>query len=103
MDLGLAGKAALVTASSQGIGKACALALARAGADVVICARGLEKLEVTRDEITGETGRKVVAVRADLNSKDDIATLIAAARELGKIEVLVPTGFTAKRRPPAEG
>lgn len=89
MDLGLAGKTALVTASSQGIGKACALELARAGADVVICARGLEKLEATRDEITRETGRKVVAVRADLNSKDDIATLIAAARELGKIEVLV--------------
>jgi 3-oxoacyl-[acyl-carrier protein] reductase len=90
MELRLAGKAALVTASSQGIGKACALELARAGADVVICARGQEKLEATRDEIAGATGQKVVAVRADLNSKDDIATLIAAAaRQLGKIDVLV--------------
>jgi 3-oxoacyl-[acyl-carrier protein] reductase len=90
VDLGLSGKAALVTASSQGIGKACALELARAGADLVICARGQETLEATRGEIAGETSRKVVAVRADLNSKDDIDALLAAAvRELGKIDVLV--------------
>jgi 3-oxoacyl-[acyl-carrier protein] reductase len=89
MDFGLTGKAALVTASSQGIGKACALELARAGADVIICARGQEKLEATRDEIVEETGREVLAVRADLNSRDDIAALIAAARELGEIKVLV--------------
>jgi 3-oxoacyl-[acyl-carrier protein] reductase len=90
MDLGLTGKAALVTASSQGIGKACALALARDGADLVICARGEEALETTRDEIADATGRRVAAVQADLTSKDDIDALIATAvRELGRIDVLV--------------
>ncbi len=90
MDLGLAGKAALVTASSQGIGKACALELAASGADLVICARGEEALETTRDEIADATGRKVAAVRTDLTSKDDIDALIArAVRALGKLDVLV--------------
>ena len=79
MELGLKGKAALVTASSQGIGKACGLALAESGADLVICARGEEALETTRDEIADATGRKVAAVRADLTSKDDIDALIARA------------------------
>jgi 3-oxoacyl-[acyl-carrier protein] reductase len=90
MDLALTGKAALVTASSQGIGRACALELAEAGADVVICARGRDALEATRDDIADATGRKVAAVRADLTSKDDIDALIASAvRELGGIDVLV--------------
>jgi len=90
METGLAGKAALVTASSQGIGRACALELAKGGADLVICARGEEALEATRDEIADATGRKVAAVRADLTSNDDIDALIArAARELGRIDVLV--------------
>jgi 3-oxoacyl-[acyl-carrier protein] reductase len=90
MDLGLAGKAALVTASSQGIGKACAMALAKDGADLMICARGEDALETTRVEIADATGRKVAALRADLTSKDDIDRLLASAvRELGRIDVLV--------------
>jgi 3-oxoacyl-[acyl-carrier protein] reductase len=90
MDLRLAGKAALVTASSQGIGKACARELAEAGADLMICARGEEALGATRDEIADATGRKVAAVRADLTSKEEIDALIASAvRELGRVDVLV--------------
>lgn len=90
MELGLTGKAALVTASSQGIGKACALELAQNGADLLICARGEDTLNDARKEIADATGRKVAAIRADLTSKDDIDALIATAvRELGTIDVLV--------------
>ena len=90
MELGLKGKRALVTASSRGIGKACALELAREGADLVICARGAEALEAARAEIAGETGVKVVAVPADLSFGAQIEELIDRTRsELGGIDVLV--------------
>jgi 3-oxoacyl-[acyl-carrier protein] reductase len=90
MEFGLTGKAALVTASSQGIGKACALELAQDGADLLICARGEDALNEAREEIADATGRKVAAIRADLTSKDDIDALIATAvRELGGIHILV--------------
>jgi 3-oxoacyl-[acyl-carrier protein] reductase len=90
MDFGLEGRRALVTASSQGIGKACALELAREGADVVICARGLAALEATRDEIAAETGRRVVAVQCDLTFGSQIEELLERTRaELGGIDVLV--------------
>lgn len=90
MELGLDGKAALVTASSHGIGKACALELARNGANVVVCARTEKTLEEARDEIAEASGRKVVAVACDLTQKDDIDRLIErAAGELGGLDVLV--------------
>jgi 3-oxoacyl-[acyl-carrier protein] reductase len=90
MELGLNGKRALVTASSRGIGKACALELAREGADVVICARDTDALETTRDAITRETGRKVVAVTTDLSFGARIAELMERTRaELGGLDVLV--------------
>ncbi len=90
MDLALNGKAALITASSQGIGKACALELARAGADIVICARREEILNDARSEIAGETGRKVYAVPADLTKPADIDAVIARTlHDLGRIDVLV--------------
>ena len=90
MDLGLKDKRALVTASSQGIGRACALELAREGADVVVCARGEETLEATRAAIADETGRKVVAVTADLSFGAQIEELIErTVAELGGIDVLV--------------
>lgn len=90
MELGLKGKAALVTASSMGIGKACALELARAGADVAVCARGEEALERTRRQIADETGRKIVAVRADLAFGAEVEELIeSTVSQLGGIDVLV--------------
>ena len=86
----LRGKKALVTASSHGIGRACALELARGGADVAICARTEGPLETARDEIAEETGRRIVAVTADLTSEPDIASLVAATLDaFGTIDVLV--------------
>jgi 3-oxoacyl-[acyl-carrier protein] reductase len=90
MELGLTGKAALITASSQGIGKACALELARNGADVALCARTEETLEKARREIAEASGRKVVTIACDLTKKDHIDRLMERVSEkLGGLDILV--------------
>ena len=66
MDLGLRGKAALITGASEGIGKYCALALAAEGADVSICARRPDVLEAARVEIDAAGSGRSVAIAADL-------------------------------------
>jgi 3-oxoacyl-[acyl-carrier protein] reductase len=99
MDLGLKGKVALVAASSKGLGKASALALAREGARVTICARTAADLEAAAHEIRDETGAEVLPVPADLNTAEGIHTVVAATAErFGGVDVLVdnsggpPTG-----------
>ena len=96
MDLGLTGKAALVTGGSAGIGKGIARALAREGADVAICARRREVLEATGAELRAETGRKVVAIPADLTRPEDAERFVAtAAAELGRVDILVNNAGSA--------
>ena len=86
MDLGIAGKVALVTAASRGLGLGAARALSAEGCRLVICARGPEALERARDELPGE----VVAVAADVTSPDAPARLAAAAVEAyGGVDILV--------------
>jgi 3-oxoacyl-[acyl-carrier protein] reductase len=68
MDLGIKGKNALVCAASKGLGRACAMSLAREGANVAIVARGREALEQTATDIRTATGAKVTAVAADLTT-----------------------------------
>jgi 3-oxoacyl-[acyl-carrier protein] reductase len=90
MELGLTGKVAMVTGGSQGIGKATALALAREGVRVAICARGVEALRQAAAEIQAETGRTVLAVPADMTSLVDIQRFVATSvQELGGIDILV--------------
>jgi 3-oxoacyl-[acyl-carrier protein] reductase len=90
MDLGLKGKVALVAASSKGLGKASALALAREGARVTVCARTEADLQATAEEIRRETGAEVLAVAADLTSAEGIASVVSAtAGRFGGIDVLV--------------
>jgi 3-oxoacyl-[acyl-carrier protein] reductase len=90
VDLGLSGKAALVAASSKGLGRASAVALAREGARVSICARNAAELEEAAAEIRAETGAEVLAVPADLSTADGIGTVVAAtADRFGGIDVLV--------------
>jgi 3-oxoacyl-[acyl-carrier protein] reductase len=90
VDLGLGDKTALVGASSKGLGLASALALAREGARVTICARGEEALEAAAARIREETGAEVLAVPADLNDGGEIERVVAATVErFGGLDVLV--------------
>jgi 3-oxoacyl-[acyl-carrier protein] reductase len=78
MDLGLKGRTAIVCASSRGLGKACALSLAREGVDVVINGRDEKALAATRDEIVNATGARVTAVTADVGTSQGQDALLAA-------------------------
>mgnify|MGYP002637770453 CR=1 FL=1 len=78
MDLGLAGRKAIVCASSRGLGKACARALAEAGCEVVINGRDAKVLNATAAELTAATGGKIIAVAADVATPEGQAALLAA-------------------------
>lgn len=77
IDMGIAGRRAIVCASSDGLGKACATALARCGVDVVINGRTAEKLAATAAEITRMTGRPVRTAVADVTTREGRAALLA--------------------------
>jgi len=81
MDTGLAGKRALVCAASKGLGRACAMALAREGVAVTITARTAETLERTAAEIRAETGSPVIAVPGDITTEAGRAAALAACPE----------------------
>ncbi len=90
MDLGLRGKAALVAASSRGLGRAIAEELAAEGASLCLCARGEEALEQAREEIPARFGGKVVAVVADLSTLEGVEKAAdTALKELGRVDILV--------------
>ncbi len=78
MDLGIAGRKAIVCAASKGLGKGCARALAGEGVELVINARNVESLEATAREIADETGVTVTPVAADIASEDGRAAVLAA-------------------------
>jgi len=80
MDLGIAGRTAIVCASSRGLGLACATALAREGCVVVLNGRDPEVLETARIKLAA-TGADVIAVAADVGTSDGRAALLAAAPE----------------------
>ena len=89
MDLGLEGRVALVTASSKGLGRGAALALAAEGANLVICARGENPLKSTAGELAA-LGVEVVAVADDVTAPDVPQRLVDAALErFGRLDVLV--------------
>ncbi len=79
MDLGIAGKRALVCASSKGLGLGCAEALAEAGVNLVMNARGAEALDASAHAIRDAYGVEVVTVAADVSTVDGQARVIAAA------------------------
>jgi 3-oxoacyl-[acyl-carrier protein] reductase len=78
MDLGIEGKKAIVCASSRGLGRACALALAEAGTSLVINGRDPEKLEQTAADIRKRTAVEVTPVAADIDTPEGQAALLAA-------------------------
>lgn len=81
MELGLAGKKALLSGASKGMGKACALAVAREGVDVTMVARNAETLEAAAAEIRAATGAKVTTVVADITTEEGRAAALAACPE----------------------
>jgi 3-oxoacyl-[acyl-carrier protein] reductase len=89
MDLGIAGRVALVTASSKGLGRASALALAREGCKVVICARGEEALRDAEKELAAHT--EVLALVQDVTEPDAPQRLVdATVDRFGAVDILVP-------------
>jgi 3-oxoacyl-[acyl-carrier protein] reductase len=89
MDLRLGGKTAVVTGASRGLGRAIALALAREGCNLVICARGARELEATAQEIC-ELGAKVDTLVQDMAEPDAGDRVVGAAVDVfGAVDVLV--------------
>ena len=89
MDLN--GKTAFVTGASQGIGRACALVLAEAGADVVVASRNLKRLEQVAEEIRA-LGRKALAVALDLSRPETVPAAFKSLQEkedFSQIDILV--------------
>jgi len=86
MDLGIKGKRALVCAASKGLGYGCARALAEAGVDLVMNARGAEALEAAAAEVRTDFGVEVVTVAADITTEDGRAAVLDAA---GTLDILV--------------
>lgn len=86
MDLGISGRTALVCASSRGLGRGCAMALAREGARVVINGRDPERLERTAAELRKSTGSEIIAVAADVGTVEGRKALMNATDE---VDILV--------------
>jgi 3-oxoacyl-[acyl-carrier protein] reductase len=90
LDLGIAGRAALVTGGSRGIGRETARQFLEEGVRVMICGRNAEPLERTRAELAQATGGEIHAVVADTMVEADIVRLVDAAKDrFGKVDILV--------------
>jgi NAD(P)-dependent dehydrogenase (short-subunit alcohol dehydrogenase family) len=98
----LTGKVALVTGASKGLGKALAVGLARAGADLALCARSREDLETARDEVAAQGHRAdifTLDVLADESVRDTTAAVLQA---FGRIDILVNNAGVNVRKPVLE-
>jgi 3-oxoacyl-[acyl-carrier protein] reductase len=90
MDLGIRGRAAIITGASRGIGREAARQFLEEGARVMICGRHAQTLETTRAELAAQTGGEVHAMVADMTREGDVVNLVEAARQkFGKIDILV--------------
>jgi NAD(P)-dependent dehydrogenase (short-subunit alcohol dehydrogenase family) len=95
MDLGLAGRVAIVTGGSRGIGRAIARELASEGVDVAVCARQRQPLDETAKALAQETGRRIVPIVADTMSSESVSHLVdATLAAFGRVDVLVNNAST---------
>ena len=90
MDLGIKGRAAIVTGASRGIGRESARQFLEEGVRVLICGRHAGTLEKTRAELAQQTGGEVHAVVADMTKEADIARLVDTAKQtFGTVDILI--------------
>jgi 3-oxoacyl-[acyl-carrier protein] reductase len=90
MNLGLKNRIAIVTAASQGLGKASALALAQEGATVVICSRRQKEITEAANEIQKTTNANVIPLTADVTKPEDIERLVSETKQqFGTVHILV--------------
>jgi 3-oxoacyl-[acyl-carrier protein] reductase len=90
MDLGVRGRVALVAAASRGLGRAIAEELGAEGADLVLCARGVEPLMEVKRAIGQSAGVRVIGMPADLSTPGGAESVVETAlREYGRIDILV--------------
>lgn len=90
MDLGLKGKVAIVCAASKGIGRACALELAREGCSVAICSRNGAELNTTAVEISRKTGAEIFSEQCDVTDKMQSSQFVdKVSRKFGAVHILV--------------
>lgn len=90
MDLGIAGKVAIVTGASEGLGYATAKLLLEEGARVAICSRRPDAIEAAAAELRAATGGEVIGVAADMSSLEDVRRFVAAVdSHFGRIDILV--------------
>jgi 3-oxoacyl-[acyl-carrier protein] reductase len=103
MDLGLKDRVAIVAASSQGLGKAAALGLAREGAKLALCARTESTLEATADEIRRETGVEVLTRAFDVTVHEDVRHFVAdTAAHFGRLDICVANAGGPPSKPFAD-
>jgi len=110
MDLGLQGRAAIVCAASQGLGRAAAAGLAAEGVRLLICSRDRERIEAAAREIAAEAAARlpsvtpeVIPLAADVSRAEDIHRLVELARErFGRIDILVNNAGLIRRAPATE-
>ena len=86
IDFGIEGRKAIVCASSKGLGFGCAEALARAGVNLVMCARTADQLEAAADQLRRKTGVEITTVACDITSDEGRAAVLEAA---GHVDILV--------------
>ncbi len=90
MDLGIKGRAAIVTGASRGIGRETARQFLEEGARVMICGRNAETIEKSRADLAKQTGGEVHAVAADMTKEADIARLVDTAKQkFGTVDILI--------------
>jgi 3-oxoacyl-[acyl-carrier protein] reductase len=103
MDLGLKDRVALVAASSQGLGKAVALGLAREGAKLALCARTEATLEAAASEIRRETGVEVLTRAFDVTVHEDVRHFVAdTAAHFGRLDICVANAGGPPSKPFAD-
>jgi 3-oxoacyl-[acyl-carrier protein] reductase len=96
LELGLAGKVAIVTGGSEGLGRACVERFARSGAKVAACARRKDVLERNMDDIRRSTGAEILAMATDVTHPSEVEAFVAATvAQFGGVDILVNNAGTS--------